>query len=303
MNDAYLLLTPILMLLVVGLVGFVGCDLLFGLDEVPTPADAPTGFQATAGNRRVDLMWDAYAGASAYEIKWRDTDGNSGTFSVAGGETTYPHPFLTNGVEVFYTLTATVSGKPSYATQEVSAIPGIGVVISFVEQKFNGSNRNNFDGWVGMGIRVGAADLSVVSLGRWFFPGDPNVMPPLPRNTATHEVKIVDRGTGIDVLAASVDVDISAADPTAPGFDGFVYATLQPDPITLLRNGEYYIVSREVNSGDVFLNADTRITITNATDATLQYSVYGDVAGAYAEAASTTNVYGPVNFLYQVMPP
>src|SRR5688572_30993637 len=103
MSDPYLLLTPILMLLVVGLVGFVGCDLLFGLDEVPQQAKAPTGFQATAGNRRVDLAWDDYPEASDYVLTWRDADGNTGSVPVAGGETTYPHTGRTNGVELFYT--------------------------------------------------------------------------------------------------------------------------------------------------------------------------------------------------------
>jgi len=37
MRDSYLLLTPILVLGVLGLVRFVGCDLLFGLQHIPDP--------------------------------------------------------------------------------------------------------------------------------------------------------------------------------------------------------------------------------------------------------------------------
>ena len=37
MRDPYLLFTPILVLGVLGLVRFVGCDILFGLQHVPDP--------------------------------------------------------------------------------------------------------------------------------------------------------------------------------------------------------------------------------------------------------------------------
>ena len=50
MSDSYLWLTPLLTVIVVALVGFVGCDDVWGLQEVPPKSPAPTGFTADAGD-------------------------------------------------------------------------------------------------------------------------------------------------------------------------------------------------------------------------------------------------------------
>ena len=44
MRDCYLLLTPILLLGVLGLVRFVGCDIIFRIDHVDPPPASPTTF-------------------------------------------------------------------------------------------------------------------------------------------------------------------------------------------------------------------------------------------------------------------
>jgi hypothetical protein len=68
MSNIYLLLTPILMLGVLALVRFVGCQIPFpaqGFDPLPPPQNVT----ATPGNQSVTLTWDPLEDADAYLIK------------------------------------------------------------------------------------------------------------------------------------------------------------------------------------------------------------------------------------------
>src|SRR5215208_1110720 len=83
MSHSYLLLTPVLILLVVALVGFVGCDALFGLDVVP-PAYTPRNLTLTPGDNEITLDWLAPSNLpdhKAYRIK---RHGLGGTYTTVG---------------------------------------------------------------------------------------------------------------------------------------------------------------------------------------------------------------------------
>src|SRR5205814_476917 len=65
---------------------------------------------------------------------------------------------------------------------------------SYVTSTVLGPVRNDYSGWVGMQIVVGADPLTVSQLGRMMAPG----------NTGTHTVKLVKASDGLDVPGAVV---------------------------------------------------------------------------------------------------
>jgi uncharacterized protein YfiM (DUF2279 family) len=94
--------------------------------------------------------------------------------------------------------------------------------------------RNDFTGWLGTEITVGASPLSVTHLGRWVVPG----------NSGTHTVKLVDAATGTDVASASV--------ATAGAATGQFQYTSLSTPVALAENTSYYLLSQEIAGGDLW---------------------------------------------------
>lgn len=138
--------------------------------------------------------------------------------------------------------------------------------------------RNDFSGWVGMKLTVGASDLTVKALGRIVVSG----------NAATHLVKLVRASDGTDVPGGSVSI------ATAGGTSGqFQYVSL-PSPVTLTANTAYYLVSAEVNGGDTWYDHGT---ISSASVAAVNNSVYF-YNGAWISVDAPSTSYGPVSFLY-----
>ena len=131
--------------------------------------------------------------------------------------------------------------------------------------------------WSGMAIRVGAAPLTVTSLGRIYVPG----------NTGTHTLKIVDADTGADLPGASVDVTMAP-----PAFTQFVYGDL-PAAVTLAPGHLYYVATGET-SGDLLYAA-----------AMVQTTAAATVVGAasyrrtWVVDAGQNQTLGPVDFRYR----
>ena len=120
---------------------------------------------------------------------------------------------LTNGTLSLFRVVALVDGERSIRSATVSAAP---TGVPFVVTKTLGMERNDFQGWVGMAIEVGAAPIRVTRLGRIVGPA----------NVQTHVVKIV------DVSAGDVDLGaVSIAMPAGPSGE-FAYVSLDP-PIDL----------------------------------------------------------------------
>ena len=82
--------------------------------------------------------------------------------------------------------------------------------------------RNDYTGWIGMKITVGAANVTLTELGRWVVSG----------NSQPHTVKVVVASSGADLAGASVSI------ATAGAPAGFKYATLG-SPVSLSANTAY----------------------------------------------------------------
>ncbi len=69
---------------------------------------APTGLQATAGNRQATLAWTASSGATSYNVYRGKTPGGESATAIATGITTtsFTNTGLTNGKTYYYKVTA-----------------------------------------------------------------------------------------------------------------------------------------------------------------------------------------------------
>ncbi len=165
--------------------------------------------------------------------------------------------------------------------QYTASVPASGT--NFVVSKSLGTLRNNFTGFVGMKITVGASPLAVSALGRFVVAG----------NTGSHTVKIAD-STGADVAGTSVTI---ATAGKAAG--SFAYGTLAA-PVTLNAGGVYYIVSAETSGGDQWYDSNTFVTTTSS--AQVMSGVFG-APSPYVVAGTAGYTYGPLDFQYTASAP
>lgn len=288
MIDSFVLLTPILMLPVVALLAFVGCNWLYGIEEtdLAESGPGPTNLRATPGNAKVILEWDPFDEALEYYVKRGET---SGVYDVTRtvrpenpGEVppnTITDPAL-NGTTYFYVVTVLPPSPwlQSLPSNEVETMPTSAALVDFVMGKVLGTIVPSATGFFGMAIRVGTSPVTVQTLGRAFAPG----------NTQIHVIKIVD-AAGVDVPNAFTSVSMAGGTPGE-----FRYGLLPTNPpIVLAAGATYYIVSQEISGGDAFYNHNTMVTTTDAGIVT------GSVRGApYVVDATGKVSYGPVNFQY-----
>ncbi len=144
------------------------------------------------------------------------------------------------------------------------------------------SLRNDFTGWVGMKLTVGASALSVSSLGRIC----------VSNNVQTHTVKFVNAGTGNDVAGASASVNMAGCSTGQ-----FVYSSISP--LTLPAGTSYYLVTQETQNGDRWYDQGA---VSATTDATVNSSVYF-YSGNWIPVNSANTSYAPPNFKYSVISP
>jgi hypothetical protein len=287
-HDSYLLLTPLLTLLVVALVGFVGCDKLFGLERVPDapdPVDPVTGLALTPRDQAVDVNWDDYTGATDYTIHWGDAPGNrpnSRTVTPTDARPVAIMP-LPNGAPQYFVVNATVSGMQTPDSEEKSTVPGIyGVPTNLITGKTLGTPRN-FTALMGMGIVIGSKRIQATRLGRAVVAG----------NNGTHKVRIIDKASNMERGSA----DVSTAGTPA---GSFAYADLNP-AVLLEAGATYYILSEETMTGDQFFDANTTVMTTAA--ASREFAAYGGPGGPYMESPTDGIAYGPVDVVYVDLAP
>ncbi len=287
MHDTYLILTPVLMLIVVGLVGFVGCDQVFGLHRVEYP---PQNLTATPGTNRVDLSWDPPKKGNpvSYKVS-RGTSHNNYTLisdPIDASMTSFADTrMVINGTTYFYAVSATLSpGGETSNSDEISVVAGLQGIAPLLTATATGNPVNGFTGWAGVGILVGPNPIEVKELARMKVPG----------NTQAHTIRIIngDSPTHEDVSNGGVVVDL------AGGTNGeFVYAPLAT-PVVLNANTNYYILCQEMTGGDQYFNAD--VTTVSAVAAVARvYAVYGDGV-SYNPSPMSGSAYGPVNAYYSV---
>ena len=93
---------------------------------LPNAPAAPEDLEATPGDGRVDLTWEASAGAVSYTLYSSTTEGGPYAEVQAGLTTTsYTHLNLTNGTEYFYVVRAVNTGGSSADSDEASATPQV----------------------------------------------------------------------------------------------------------------------------------------------------------------------------------
>ena len=290
--DTYLVLTPLLVLGIIGLIRFIGCNWIYGLDETKAEVVPVEDLQAVAGDSRVNLSWGYLASLHLTGFRIDVTGGPFNPIpSLGGSARSAEFTGLTNGVQYDFSVIAE-RGSDVSTPVTVSATPGI---TSYVidQPPIFGTVRNNFTGFVGMEIMVGPAPIIVTQLGRIV----------AATNSGVHEVKIVSpvstpvTGTpvaGIDV--ASVNVT-TVAQVNQSNVGTFAWTAL-PQPVTLQANTIYFVVSAEVDGGDLW---NEEQTVPTTAVAALQFSVFtvasGPDAGKY-QRANTGRCFGPVSFRY-----
>lgn len=148
----------------------------------------------------------------------------------------------------------------------------------FITAQSPGGIRKNYTGFAGMAFTVGAAPLTVTSLGHYgSFSG------------GTHILKLVRASTGADVPGGSVAVSLGTAAPPA-----YAYGQLS-SPVTLQANTEYLLLSQESAGGDVWFDYGP---VTPTGVATVNGPAYTD--GTIYNIVTTLpgQAYIPVNFTY-----
>lgn len=279
MIDTFVLLTPVIMIGVVSLVVFVGCDVVFDLDRVDPKKVV---LSAQAGDNRVDLEWNDEPAAGKFYVKRGEApDTEEFLAEVKYGVYTYPDLNVLNGTTYYYKVSAWGEEGETDDSNEVSATPSSQALTQFIDS-YTAGTLATAAGIYGMVVRVGASNLKVKELGRLA----------AAVSTGTHVVKIVDAATNADF-----------GNPVAVSMTGVVvgdykYAVI-PDatPIILQANATYYFVSQETNPGDQFLNHNTMVTPTSAGTVT---GAVRNLTGSYVMDAPGSVAYGLVNFRYQI---
>jgi hypothetical protein len=139
--------------------------------------------------------------------------------------------------------------------------------------------RNNYSGWVGMRLHVGATPLSVSSLGRVFRTG----------NSQNHELRLVSAANGLTVASAIWT-------PSGGVNNAIKYIPLA-GVVILPANTDYYLVSLEVAGGDTWYHCDAKLSTTSA--ATVISAACSSTGSSWSVTASTNNSYVPVSFQYR----
>jgi hypothetical protein len=297
MHDSFLLLTPLLVVPIVGLFGFGGCRYHFD------PIAAPTGLTVDPRCIWIYVKWNKADAALTYDLV-RNDDGNEQVI-YQGPDTNFRDTFVVEVNHNYPSYKVRSVGGPNFVS-DYSPLAGPALMSQALLSPPQGylSLEYNYTGYIGVEIQTDAL-LNVCALGRFVAPGDGTNSDPAKTG---HWLKIVDAVRGTDVDGSQVYVNTvpgsphSFFDPT----DSFVYGLL-PQPISLMKDdvnteGRFYVVSQEVDlSGDPYPErwGDGDTPVLSAAGAVVLGSVRGN-AGSWTRQRSGSFSFGPVNFLYQV---
>ncbi|MDQ3081617.1 MAG: hypothetical protein M3R07_05330 [Gemmatimonadota bacterium] len=286
MIDSYVLLTPILLLPIVALLGFVGCDWVLGLEpRVPNP---PV-LSAVAGNARVTLSWPEGQWTGRHHVKRGETSGvHEFLDEVPAGISTYPDTTVMNGTTYFYVVTAAGSNGESAPSNEEIVTPAAVLLTAFIGPISSTSATVTATGWFGVELAL-QSPVTIKTLGRAFATG----------NGQIHVMKVVEV---VEVGGVRTETDVPgtlvALNMVGPLELGYRYTALS-SAVTISGSPTagitYYILSQETVGGDGFYNHTTMLTTTGVATAT--GSVRGDGTTHQVDATGSI-AYGIVNFQY-----
>ncbi|HUQ18703.1 MAG TPA: hypothetical protein VM099_03740 [Gemmatimonadaceae bacterium] len=287
MIDYYILATPLLLFGVMALVGFVGCNQFFDIEETQPipPPEPPINLSAMPGDKEVLLDWFVAPDATQFHLFRATMTGNVIADYplqrlVHPNEVPYPDPDVVNGTQYFYRVTAVNSAGESDLSDEAIATPRLPYG-AFVKTVTGGLVRtaNPSGSFYGMAFQIGADPLKAGALGRAV---DLGFVQP-------HSVYLVD-GNANGVLA-SVTLDMNS------DVEGnFRFKRLSPT-IDLVPGRTYYVLSQEFAApADEFLD-DTAVVTTRA-EASVLGAVKTDSPPVYIRTGGVNNSFGPVNIWY-----
>jgi hypothetical protein len=292
MIDPVVLLAPILLLGVIALVGFVGCQLVFQLDR--DPPKPPANIHVIEGDGSVTLSWDPDIAADQYELKRKvglpgvvpDSYDpleiiNKDELPTIDGQLTYlDEENVTNGVTYHYIIIAVNPDKRSKPSEDIEATPH-SPFGPFITEFMPGTPRAGEEGWFGIAFLVLSQAVTVQKLGRFYGP----------TNNGTHEIRIIDAATKQTLGTASVN---PASETDSKGFK---YGNVTPSGVPLQANSRYFVMSHEKLGGDNFLTQDTVVTEFRA-EARIESTVESVTLVAFATTGVPDHAFGPVNFQF-----
>ena len=174
------------------------------------------------------------------------------------------------------------AGLTTASATDPTTIVAPGGPISFLTSYAlnNPAARNNFSGWLGMQVTVGASPITVSSLGRICVTG----------NSGIHTVEFVNASTGMLVPGGSAQVRMAGCTPGQ-----FAYSTL-PTSIVLQANTTYFLASQEVAGGDQWYDLGV---LSSTSDAAVSNAIYSSDDVTWVAPSGTSNTsYVPPNFTY-----
>jgi len=291
MIDLFVVLTPLLLLGVIALLGFVGCNQAFGLDptEPIEPPEPPANFHLVAGDNEIDVLWDVDASATSYTVYRAEMSGTiEDDYPVKIGLSLSQLPYtdhnVSNGKTYFYRVSTKKDNFESDLSHEEQAMPAspFGSFITGIATPGT-ANTAGRAGWFGMALTVaGPASITIQKLGRAFALG----------MTTPHRVRLIDAASKQELGATSVDNN----SPVGGFSDMFKYGDLNP-PVTLAPGTAFYVLSEEFNNGDRFYEQDE--TVSGRAEATISSAMESNSQGTvYTPANTIGHTYGPVDFQY-----
>lgn len=148
-----------------------------------------------------------------------------------------------------------------------------------------GANQNNFTGYVGAVLVMPSSDTGVtihlVALGRWVVSG----------NSQTHIVALSNSVAGGTLVASAV---VNTAGAT-PGTYAYTYLST-PIQLIYTAGNSWSLQSHETSGGDAFGDITTKYFPNTELFAVTS----GAVNGSVNSGTTTSNAYGPLNFLYTI---
>jgi len=124
MIGSHLLLVPVFVLIVVALLGFVGCDFL-GLSKPQPPG--PGNLTGFPGDQKAFLTWDPYHSDFFHDFKIMRSESHGGPYTQIGTAPDDASSFVdtgaTNGTQFFYVVIQNTNDGDSKNSSEVAVTP------------------------------------------------------------------------------------------------------------------------------------------------------------------------------------